>query len=292
MNENARHGERVGDQAGVLAGRAAEAAQRVAGDVVAALHRDVLDRVRHVADRDLDEPFCDLFGGAVITNLLYQNRELLLYDRLIKLLAAVSPENLRKIFRLDLAGHQVGVGDGERAASPVAGRARVRARRIRADTIAGPVEMQDRAAAGGDAVDAHHRRAHAHAGDAGLEFALELAGVMRYVGGRAAHVESDDAVEARGEGGPHRADDAARRPRQDRILALEAARVGEAAVRLYEQQPHAFELGGHLLDVAPEDRRQVGVDHRGIAAADQLHQRADAMRRRDLREPGLPGQPG
>src|SRR5204862_2368811 len=45
--------------------------------------------------------------------------------------------------------------------------------------------------------------------------------------GRAAHVEADDAVEARGEGGPHRADDAARRPRQDRILALEAARVGE-----------------------------------------------------------------
>src|SRR2546426_12686452 len=43
---------------------------------------------------------------------------------------------------------------------------------------------------------------------------------------------------------------------------------------------------------SPEDRRQVGVDHRGIAAADQLHQRADAMRHRDLREPGLPGQLG
>src|SRR5437773_9432640 len=122
MNENARHGERVGDQASVLAGRAAEAAQRVAGDVVAALHRDVLDRVRHVAHRDPDEPIGDLFRGAVITNLLYQNRELLLYNRLIKLLAAVSPEDPRKMLRLDLAKHQVGIGDGERAASPIASR--------------------------------------------------------------------------------------------------------------------------------------------------------------------------
>ena len=38
MDEHARHAERVGDQAGVLPGRAAEAAQRVLGDVVAALH--------------------------------------------------------------------------------------------------------------------------------------------------------------------------------------------------------------------------------------------------------------
>ena len=73
MNENARHGERVGDQAGVLAGRAAEAAQRVAGDVVAALHRDVLDRVRHVADRDLDEPFGNLFAAAAVTNCFCEN---------------------------------------------------------------------------------------------------------------------------------------------------------------------------------------------------------------------------
>ena len=52
MDEDARHAERVGDEAGVLAAGAAEAAQRVLGDVVAALHRDVLDRVGHVLDRD------------------------------------------------------------------------------------------------------------------------------------------------------------------------------------------------------------------------------------------------
>src|SRR6266480_396265 len=131
------------------------------------------------ADRDLDEPFGNLFAAAAVTNCFCENREFLPYRLCIEFVLAVFPEHLREIFRLDLAEHQVGVGDGERASSPIAGRARVRARRIRADAVAGTVEMQDRAAAGGDAVDAHHRRAHAHAGDAGLEFALELAGVMR-----------------------------------------------------------------------------------------------------------------
>ena len=60
MDEHARHAERVGDEARVLAARAAEAAQRVLGDVVAALDRDVLDRVRHVRDGDLEETVGDL----------------------------------------------------------------------------------------------------------------------------------------------------------------------------------------------------------------------------------------
>ena len=32
-------------------------------------------------------------------------------------------------------------------------------------------------------------------------------------------------------------------PGEDRVLALEAVRVGEAAVRLHELQPHARQLG-------------------------------------------------
>ena len=84
--------------------------------------------------------------------------------------------------------------------------------------------------------------------------------------------------------GAHHADDAAGRPRQDRVLALEGARVGEAAVRLHEEQPHARHLGRDLLDVAAQDRRQIGIDDRGVAAADELHQRADLVRDRDLGE--------
>ena len=93
---------------------------------------------------------------------------------------------------LQLAEHDVGVGDGERPAAAVAGRAGIRAGALRADAEARAVEGADRAAARRDGVDRHHRRAHAHAGDLGLEGALVLAGVVRDVGRGAAHVEADD----------------------------------------------------------------------------------------------------
>lgn len=51
----------AGHQAGVLPAGAAEAGQCVLGDVVPALHRNLLDRVGHVPDRDPDESFCHLF---------------------------------------------------------------------------------------------------------------------------------------------------------------------------------------------------------------------------------------
>src|SRR5882724_10461620 len=99
---NSRACSRIGDQAGVLARRAAKAAQRVAGDVVAALHRDVLDRVGHVADRDLDEPFGNLFAAAAITDFPGENREFFFHRLRIELLTAVFSKNLREVFRLDL----------------------------------------------------------------------------------------------------------------------------------------------------------------------------------------------
>ena len=39
-----------------------------------------------------------------------------------------------------------------------------------------------------------------------------------------------------------------------------------------------------MVDIALEDWRQISVDHRGVAAPDQLHQRADLMADRDLAE--------
>ena len=55
MDEHADDAKRVGDEAGMLPTRAAEGIEHIVGDVVAALHRDGLDRVRHVLDRDADE---------------------------------------------------------------------------------------------------------------------------------------------------------------------------------------------------------------------------------------------
>jgi hypothetical protein len=62
VDQHLGHAERVGDEAGVLAAGAAEAVQRIACDIIAALHRNLLDRVGHVLYRDLDEAVGDLFG--------------------------------------------------------------------------------------------------------------------------------------------------------------------------------------------------------------------------------------
>ena len=136
-------------------------------------------------------------------------------------------------------------------------------------------------------VDRHHRRPHAHARDRGLERPLEPAGIQRDVGGGATHVEPDDLVQARHAGGAGRPDDAAGRSRQDGVLALEAVRLGQAAVRLHEIQPRARQFRRHLIHIAAQDRRQVGIHHRRVAAWHQPQQRADRMAGGHLGEPGL-----
>ena len=110
-----------------------------------------------------------------------------------------------------------------------------------ADPEARAVEDQDRAAAGRHGVDRHHRRAQAHARHLGLERALVGAGEVGDIGRGAAHVEGDDPLEPGERGDPHGADDAAGRPGQDRVLALEAPGVDQPAVRLHEHQPDVAE---------------------------------------------------
>ena len=79
------------------------------------------------------------------------------------------------------------------------------------------------------------------------------------------------------------ADDASGRTREDRVLALKSLRVRESARGLHELQSYTGELRGDLIDVASQHRREVGIHDRRIAARDQLHERAHAMRHRDLR---------
>jgi hypothetical protein len=64
MHEHRLHAQRIGHQAGVLAAGAAKAGQRVFGDVVAALHRDLLDGVGHIADGDIRKPSATCSGVA------------------------------------------------------------------------------------------------------------------------------------------------------------------------------------------------------------------------------------
>ena len=293
MDQHRGHAEGIGDQAGVLAGGAAEAVQRVFGDVVAALHRNLLDRVGHVLDGDREEPRGHLLRVLALAggrgDLCGQGGEPPLDHLRVERLVGVRSEHPREEPRLDAAEHDVAVGHRQRPAAAVAGRARIGAGGLGTDPEPGAVEMEDRAAAGGDGVDAHHRRPHPHPGDLGLEGAFVLAVVVRDVGGGAAHVEADDPAEPGDLGGPHHADDAAGRTRQDAVLALEQPRVGKAAVGLHEHQPDVAQLVGDAVDVAPQDRREIGVDDGGVAARDQLHQRAGPVRRRDLGEADLAG---
>ena len=133
------------------------------------------------------------------------------HDVGVQRLVLARAEDRREEIGLQLAEHDIGVGDGERAAAAVAGGAGIGAGRIRAGAEASGLEVQDRAAAGRDGVDAHHRRADAHAGDLGVEGALIVAVIMGDVGRGAAHVEADDLVEA-GELAPSRPCRRRRRP--------------------------------------------------------------------------------
>src|SRR4051794_10268472 len=71
MHEYRLHAERVRDQARVLPGRTAEARQGVFSHVVPALHGNLLDRVRHVLDRDSDAT-----GGDALWSLRHACRAL------------------------------------------------------------------------------------------------------------------------------------------------------------------------------------------------------------------------
>ena len=181
-------------------------------------------------------------SGDLPPTSLASSAKALLHRVGVERLVLVRAENLREEIGDELADQHVGVGDGERPAAAVAFRAGIGAGGIRADAEARAVEMQDRAAAGRDRVDEHHRRAHAHARDLGLEGALVFAVVVRHVGRGAAHVEADQVLEAGLAAGLGHADHAAGGAGQDRVLALEQLGGGEAAGRHHEHQADALAL--------------------------------------------------
>ena len=119
-----------------------------------------------------------------------------------------------------------------------------------------------------------------------------MAGIVRNVGRGAAHVEADQphrlAVREMPAGGCDHADHSARRTGQDGILATEHRGAGKAAIGLHELEARIRrQPGGHAVDVAAENRRQIGVDQRRVAAPDQLDQRRHLVTDRNLRKSKL-----
>ena len=295
MDHDPGDAQRIRHQAGVLAPRASEAAQDVAGHVVAAPHRDRLDGVRHVVDRDAQESVRYVHqrrpAAGALPDLVGEGGELLHDHGMIQRLVLVRAEHPREELGLQLAEEHVAVGHAQGTAAPVAGGSGIGPGGLRPHPVAGPVERADRAAARRHRMDHHHGSAHAHPRHHRFERALVGAVVVGDVGRGPAHVERDDASVARTGRGLHRPHDAARGAGEDGVLALEQPGVGEAAVRLHEHEPHAFaELLRHPVDVAAQQGGEVGVRHRGVAAADELHQRAGLEAGGHLREPDRAGQ--
>ncbi|MNV43589.1 hypothetical protein D3C71_1353050 [compost metagenome] len=251
VHKHTRHAQRIGHQAGMLAARATKTLQRVARHVVAACHADLLDGVGHLLHSDLDEAFGHFFGLALG---LRSNFFKAGTHRIgVQCFVGGGAKHAGEVTRLHLAHHHVGIGHGQRAAPAVAHRAWVGACALGAHSEAGTVVGQHRAAASRHRVDAHHGGAHAHTSDVGFELALERTGVVTHISGRSAHVKADDLFMPGQARRARHAYDATCGPRQNRILALEGTRIGEAPRRLHEEQLDARHLAGDLLHIAAQD---------------------------------------
>ena len=277
---------------------AAKAEQRVVGCIVALAHGDMPDRLGHGFHRDLQEALGQRLGRdrptGVGRDLGGQRGEAAAHRLDIECRVAARAEHGGKRRRLDAAEQHVDVGDRERSATPVAGRAGVGPGRVRADLQPSGGEAQHRAATRGDRVDVHHRHLQLQAGDRAVEASRVLAVVERDVGRRAAHVEADQAAPALRLGGARHADQTAGRARQERGRATKGRGSRQAAVALHELQAGArmarAQRVAELPYVAGQLRRQVGVGHGGVAARDQPDQRRDLVRSADLSEAGGTGQ--
>ena len=137
VHEYRIHVEGIGDETSVLSAGAAEARERVAADVVAALHGDLADGVRHVVDRDPQEPQRQLGGTRGVagggTDVLRQLLEAGGDARGVERQVALITEDPWKELRTQAPEHDVAVGQGERSAAAVRGRARQRAGGLRSD---------------------------------------------------------------------------------------------------------------------------------------------------------------
>ena len=225
MDHHSVHAEGVGDQTGMLPARATKTGQGIARHVMAARDGNALDGVRHIGDGNGDEALRRLARGhhaaRFLLHLRAEGGETLRHDVAIQWLVPVRAEKAGEETGLDLAQHDVAIGDGKRPAAPVAGRSRHRARAFRPDAKATIDKGANGATARRDRVDPHHRRAQANAGHPRFIVPFIAAGIMGDIGRCAPHIKADHVTETRLFRGARQTDDATRRPGQDGVLPPE-----------------------------------------------------------------------
>ena len=279
MDQHFGHAQSVRHQTGVLPARAAKALQGVLGHIMAPLHADLLDRVGHVVDGDMQKAFGDILGPARgfagrFGDLLGQRLKLFAHHVAVQWQVAIRAEHMGEVVGVQLAQHDVAIGDGQRPAPAIAGRTRISARAFRSHLKPPVAEGADRPAASGNRMNIHHRGTHPDACHLGLERPFVIARIVADIGRRAAHVKADQLAETGGLAGFDHADDPPRRTGQNRVFSLKQRRIRQPARGLHEQQPftRAAHIQGarHLIDIAAQDGRKVGVNHGRIPPPDQL----------------------
>ena len=173
-----------------------------------------------------------------------------------------SEDEVRVRHRRGFAAPSVGRGPGIRAGA-------LRADRERAE----PVDPGDAAAAGADREDVALREVHGVSGRVATKPHLRVAvDDEAHIGGRAAHVEAEDAFASGGGADLGRANDPGRGPRGDERdrKSLRLYRPGDAPVRLYEVErrleARLGELSLERLDVPSHERKEAAVHDRRTRA--------------------------
>ena len=178
--------KRVRDPTRMLSAGAAETVKRVLRHIITALHRNLLNRVRHVLNRDPQKPLGDRLGRHLLAGLVgdaaRERLKTLAGRARVQRLVAVFAEGARKLVALNASEGGVAVGDGERSAAAVTARTGIRPRRLGTHPETRPVKRQQRPAARRDRLNPQHRRAQPHARDPRLKTALKLAVPVRDIG--------------------------------------------------------------------------------------------------------------
>ena len=167
--------------------------------------------------------------ACILCNGFGQGREFFTHNLRVQRLIPLRAKDAREMIRVQFAQHDVAVGHGQRATAPVAGWAGIRTSAFGANLKTPILKLADRATAGGDRMNIHHRRTHPHAGHLGFKGSFVIARVVAHIGGCAAHIKTDQLRVPRGLSGFYHADNAPGWPGQDGILALKQLRIGQPA---------------------------------------------------------------